>query len=150
MRTSGLDETPMTLNGVPIEEVQNFKYLGSLINPKGEALNEIQSHISAAWAAFIQLRKRLWLRNEISRRTKLWIYNALVLSVLLYGCETWPLRAGEANDLSIILHKYVRCILSLRLSDRVSNDVIRRRCSDIPLVSDVVKPTRLRWFGYTL
>ncbi|KAK2706032.1 hypothetical protein QYM36_016153, partial [Artemia franciscana] len=59
MRNSGLDETRITLNGIPIEDVQNFKYLGSLINPKGEALNKIQSRISAAWAAFIQLRKCL-------------------------------------------------------------------------------------------
>ncbi|XP_065575530.1 uncharacterized protein LOC136037042 [Artemia franciscana] len=68
MRTSGLDETPITLNGIPIEDVQNFKHLGPLINPKGEALSEIQSRISAAWAAFIQLRKCLWLRNQISSK----------------------------------------------------------------------------------
>ena len=43
MRTSGLDETPITLNSIPIEKVQNFKYLGCLINPKGEAVKEIQS-----------------------------------------------------------------------------------------------------------
>ncbi|XP_065565739.1 uncharacterized protein LOC136030599 [Artemia franciscana] len=142
MRNSGLDETRITLNGIPIEDVQNFKYLGSLINPKGEALNKIQSRISAAWAAFIQLRKCLWLRNEISLQTKLWIYNALVLSVLLYGCKIWPLRAGEANNLNVFHHKCLCCILGLRLSDRVSNDVIRRRCGDIPLVSDVVKARR--------
>ena len=76
--------------------------------------------------------------------------NAFVLSILLYGCETWPLRAGEANDLSIFHHKCLRFILGLRLSDRVSYDVIKRRCGDIPLVSDVVKARRLRWFGYTL
>ncbi|KAK2709554.1 hypothetical protein QYM36_013280 [Artemia franciscana] len=57
MRTSGPDETPITLNCVPIEEVQDFKYLGSLINPKSEVLNKIQSRISTAWAAFIQLLK---------------------------------------------------------------------------------------------
>ena len=59
MRTFGLDETPIILNGVPIEKVQNFKYLSSLINPKGKALNEIQSHTSATWAAFIHLQKCL-------------------------------------------------------------------------------------------
>ena len=48
MRTSGLDETPIALNSIPIEDVQNFKYRGSLIHPKGEALSEIQSRISAA------------------------------------------------------------------------------------------------------
>ncbi|XP_065585165.1 uncharacterized protein LOC136044005 [Artemia franciscana] len=115
IRTSGLDETPITLNGIPIEDVQNLKYLGSLINPKSEALSEIQSRISAAWAAFIQLRK-----------------------------------AGEANNLNVFHHKCLRCILGLRLSDRVPNDVIRRRCGDIPLVSDVVKARRLRWFGHRL
>ena len=129
MRTSGLDETPITLNAVPIEEVQNFKILGSLINSKDKALSEIRNRISAAWAPLIQLRSCLWLRNEISFRTKLRIYNALILSVLLYGCETWLHRPGEDNDLNVFRHKCLRCILGLRRSDRIYNDVIRRKCS---------------------
>ena len=74
MRTSGQMKLPITLNGVPIEEVQNVKYLGSLINPKGKALKEIQIPISAAQVVFIQFWKCHWLRNKISLRTKHRIY----------------------------------------------------------------------------
>jgi len=37
------------------------------------------------------LRKPLWRQQSISRTTKMRIYNAAALSVLLYGAETWLL-----------------------------------------------------------
>ena len=150
MRTDGMDETPVTLNGNQIEDVQSFKYLGSMVNPAGESSEEIQSRISSAWSVFLQLRKYLWKRSEISPRTKLRVYEAMVLSVLLYGCETWSLKVAEALSLNIFNHKCLRYVLGIRLSDRISNEEVRRRCGDRPLVSDIVKHRRLRWFGHTM
>ena len=150
MQTEWMDETPVALNGNQIEDVQSFKYLASMVNPAGESSEEIQSRISSAWSVFLQLRKYLWKRSELSLRTKLRVYEAMVLSVLLYGCEKWSLKAAEALSLNIFNHKCLRYILGIRLSDRISNEEVRRRCGDRPLVSDIVKHRRLRWFGHTM
>ena len=145
-----MDDTPVTLNGSQIEDVQSFKYLGSMINATGESSEEIRNRISSAWNVFLQLKNSLWKRSEISPRTKLRVYEAMVLSVLLYGCETWSLKAAEASNLDVFHHKCLRYILGIRLSDRVSNEEVRRRGGDHPFVSEVVKMRRLMWFGHTM
>ena len=45
--------------------------------------------ISKASHAFGILHKRLWGRHAISKRTKVKVYNACFLTVLLYASETW-------------------------------------------------------------
>ena len=57
MRTDGMDETPVALNGNQIEDVQLFKYHGLMVNLAGKSSEEIQSRISSDWSFFLQLRK---------------------------------------------------------------------------------------------
>ncbi len=39
--------------------------------------------------------------SETAMRTKGRIYQALVCSILLYGCETWPVRGADERILEI-------------------------------------------------
>ncbi len=80
------------LDGVPLEEVSSFKYLGASFTATGQAVDEIAARINLARATFNRLHTSLWSRREISHRTKGRIYESVVRTILLYGCETWPLR----------------------------------------------------------
>ena len=51
--------------------------------------DEICLQISKASIAFGKLEKRLWGFRGISLCTKIKVYNILILSFLLYACETW-------------------------------------------------------------
>ncbi len=75
-----------------LEEVSSFKYLGASFTATGQAFGEIKSRINVARAAFNRLQPSLWSRPEITRRTKGRVYESVVSTMLLYGCETWPLR----------------------------------------------------------
>ena len=77
------------LNGVQIEQVTEFKYLGSLIHEKKIAsTTEINSRIGQAAAAFASLKWCLWKRTNISTKTKIRLFRTLILPILLYGSET--------------------------------------------------------------
>ncbi len=41
--------------------------------------------------AFNRLHTALWSKREISSKTKSGVYTAVVWTIILYGCETWPL-----------------------------------------------------------
>ena len=45
-----------------------------------------------AGAAFGRLTKRLWDDHGIRLSTKIAVYRAVVLTTLLYGCESWTLH----------------------------------------------------------
>ncbi len=86
----------ITLGGVPLEEVESFKYLGSSFTATGQAEDEFSGRIGRARSAFTRLKATLWSRREISLKTKGRSYEALVRTILLYGCETWPCRRSPS------------------------------------------------------
>ncbi len=83
------------VGGEPLEKVSSFKYFGASFTATGQAFGEIKARINVARAAFNRLQPSLWSRLEISHRTKGCIYESVVTTILLYDCETWPLRIED-------------------------------------------------------
>ncbi len=71
------------LDGETLEDVERFKYLGSMFVANGQGTEEIRSRINLARSAFSRLQSCLWSRHEISLRTKGRVYQASV--ILLYS-----------------------------------------------------------------
>ncbi len=72
-----------------------MKYLGGSFTATGQAFGEIKAHFNVARAAVNRLQSSLWSRPDISHRTEGRIYESVVWIILLYGCETWPLRVED-------------------------------------------------------
>ncbi|CAI5653223.1 unnamed protein product [Oreochromis niloticus] len=90
------------LDGVQIKQVQQFKYLGSLVEEKKVASSvEIRSRIGQAVAAFASLRWCAWKKNNISLATKVHLYQTLILPILLYGAETWTMLKHDLSKLDV-------------------------------------------------
>ncbi|KAH9596282.1 Contactin-5 [Schistosoma haematobium] len=81
----------LTLDGEQIEVAEKSMYLGGCISAGGGVSDEINARIVKARAAYANLG-HLWRLRDVSLAVKGRIYNALVRAVLLYVCETWPLR----------------------------------------------------------
>ena len=79
--------TPITVGGKPIKEVESFVFLGSSITKQGGTDEDVTSRIGKASDAFIMLKK-VWTSKEVSTETKMRIFNSNVKSVVFYGCET--------------------------------------------------------------
>ena len=80
-------EPPLNLNGVGLDMVDHFTYLGSCLSKGGSIGSEINARINKARIAFANLL-HLWRRNDVSLPVKGRVCNAAVRSVLLYGYET--------------------------------------------------------------
>jgi hypothetical protein len=115
----------VTLDGEPIENVEEFKYLGSIITPDGRAERDISARIAKAWGVFTSLKKALWTRREISTKTKVRIYVATLRAVLLFACETCLIKAEDARTLDVFDHRCLRYILRNKGRDRISNREVR-------------------------
>ncbi len=100
----------------PLEDVGKFKYLGSMFVTNGQGTEEIRSRINLARSAFSRLQSCLWSQRQISLRKNSRVYR--VCSILLYGCETWPVRAADES---------IRRILRVRRRDCVPSVELRRR-----------------------
>ena len=98
--------TPITVEGEPIKEVESFVYLGSTITKQGGTDEDVTSRIGKARSAFIMLKK-VWTSKEISTETRMRIFNSNVKSVLFYGCETWKATGGCRHFLIHVSEEYL-------------------------------------------
>jgi len=87
----GPDPPSPNIDRNAVEFADSFVYLGSTVTNNGDLKPEIKRRRALLSSVMQALRKPLWRQQSISRTTKMRIYNTAVLSVLLYGAETWQL-----------------------------------------------------------
>ena len=85
-------------------------------------------------------------RKELHKRVRGTIYTAAMRSTMLYSAETWALRNEETEKLERTQAKMVRWMAGVRKASQVPGETLRRAFGLEP-VSDVLRRTRLRWFG---
>ncbi len=81
-------------------------------------------------------------------RTKRRVYQAVVRSILLYGCEIWPVRVADDRMLDAFDNDSIRRILHVKRRDCAPTAELRRRLYLTPIPALLVQ-RRLRWFGHT-
>ena len=140
---------PFTVEGEEIEEVENFTYLGSDVNKTGGAAEDIRRRIGKACAAYNRLNK-VWRNTNIFTRTKVKILKSNVVSVLLYGCESWRMVKGDEKRLDVLLHRWLRRIFRIDWRLHVTNEEVRRRAGVKELLSQTVRKRRWTFIGHTL
>ena len=148
MRINTAVTTPVKLGTNEIEDVTTFTYLGSKISLSGNSEEEIKERLVKARRAFGSLRN-IWNSRKISTRTKLKFYKSNILSVLLYGAETWKTTAGISKRLDTFQNKCLRRILKIYWPNTISNKELLERTGMEP-VSCTVTRRRWRWTGHVL
>ena len=88
MRINAKTKADIQVNGKSLENVSEFKYLGSLLTEDSNVEKEVKTRIALASTAFQRMRP-IWKSSIYSTKTKLKLYKSNVRSVLLYACETW-------------------------------------------------------------
>ena len=78
----------ISVEGSLVQQVSNFTYLGVVISSDGSMDRELSARIWKASGAFNQL-SNIWKNRNIQTNTKIRIYKAAVLTILLYGSEVW-------------------------------------------------------------
>ena len=79
------------IDGEELEAVDDFTYLGSNISAENSVQKDISVRINKARNSYCSLRN-IWKSNIYSLKTKLRLFNSNVISVLLYGCQSWSLQ----------------------------------------------------------
>ena len=59
LRINATTQAPIQLNGINLEDVESFDYLGSKIDEQGGTNRDVQARINKARTAFASLRKNL-------------------------------------------------------------------------------------------
>ena len=96
-KTTEMDENSnmekVFLDGLVVEVVQQFCYLGDTIKAQGGAGAGVTARVKSGWSKFRELLILLTSR-ALPLLTKGGVYQECVRS-MMYGSETWPVRAED-------------------------------------------------------
>ena len=98
-KTKIMASGPLTLwqnNGVTVEKVSDFIFLGSKITADGDCSHEIKRHMLLGRKAMTNLDSILKSR-DITLPTKVHLVKAMVFPVVMYRCESWTIKKAECQ-----------------------------------------------------
>jgi hypothetical protein len=130
-----------------LEQVTEFVYLGGTVTEDGECRRDIQRRTSLASAMVGRLSK-IWKSASISLRTKVKVYEAIVIPVFLYGGESWRLRKNDERKILSTEMGWLRRIMGVTRLQQIRNELIRRKLGQEDTLCDKIQRRRLKWFGH--
>jgi len=83
-----------------LENVESFKYLGSILTNDGRCTCEIKCRIAMAKAAFN--KKRALFNSTLDLKVRKKLVKCYIWSIALYGAETWTFWAVDQKNLEIL------------------------------------------------
>ena len=128
-----------------------FCYLGSFLTRECNDNVDVDARINLASRAFGKLRKCLFASTSISYKAKKFVYECLILAILLYGAEHWCLTESLFRKLRVF---HARCVRAMCRVNRLHTRVYRIRTSDLlnrlslQSIDSYVNRRQLRWLGH--
>ena len=142
-------EPSIVIEGTKLNNVECFTYLGSTLTSTGSMDREVSNRLAKAGASFGRLWTRVWRERGIKLPTKLAVYRAVVMTSLLYGCETWALYRKQLKTLDQFHLRCLRKIMGISWEDRVPNTEVLHR-ANMPGVEALIIKAQLRWVGHVV
>ena len=102
-----------------MEVVDRFPYLGDMVARDGSDTHAVNGRIEAGSKAFGALRGCIFSSTSINRQAKLAVYEAIVLSITLYGSECWSLTETLRQRLRV-MQATISGTMSTNRSTRIS------------------------------
>ena len=134
-------------NGVKVETVTYFIFLGSKITADSDYSNEIK-RCWLLWRKTMTKLDSILLKRDITLLTKVHIVKAMVSLVALYGCESWTIKRAECWRIDAFELWCWRRLLSIPWTARTSKQSILKEINcEYSLEGLILK---LQYFGHLM
>ena len=141
---------PAVTNGSEnLRAVTKFCYLGGVLSNDCSIDLEIVARLAKASSTFGRLASRLWDKHDISPVTKVSVYQAAFLSVLLYGVETWTLYHRHIRQLDAFHMRCLRRLSGISWQDRIPNTEVLFHCH-MRGIEAYIMEAHHRWIGHVV
>ncbi len=122
---------------------------GGGITGDGASDQDVKRRIGLA-NGVVQSLDKIWRAKDISVKTKVRVYETLVLSLLLYNSETWALKEETKRRLLVFEMTCLRRITGISRKDKIRNTTIRKRAGVEEDIVQKITRNRLRYFGHVV
>ena len=147
--TRGEDGARMnvTLNGEVLEEVDKFKYLGSIVAANGMIEADVCHRVNEG-CKMLGALKGVMKSRGLGMNVKKVLYEKVIVPTVTYGSECWGMKVSERKKLNVFEMRCLRSMAGVSRMDRVRNEVVRQRTGVEIELATRVDMNVLRWFGH--
>jgi hypothetical protein len=131
--------------------VEQFRYLGTALTIQNSIHEEIKTRLKS-WTAYYHSVQNLLFSSLLSKNIKIKTFRYVILSVVLYGCETWSFTLREEHRLMVLENMVLRKIFGPKRVDvrghwrRLHKDGLYAIYSP-PNIIRVIKSRSVIWAG---
>jgi hypothetical protein len=131
------------------QRVEEFKYLGTTLMDQNSNKEEIKGRLKSGNVCYYSVQNLL-CSSLLYKNLKIKIHRTIIMSVVLYGCETWSMILREEGRLRVFENRVLRRILGHK-RDKVTGEWRKLHKEEIkvlyytPTILRVIKWRRMRW-----
>ena len=105
-----------------ISFVSHFKYLGTYISWNLDDAYDVKERIKSANKIFGAVKRNFYGSSSFPLELCIRWFNAIVVNVLLCGCQSWALRSKHRNDLQVCYRQHLRTMLRVTVFHKIQNE----------------------------
>ena len=135
------------LDGEALEEVDQFKYLGSILSANGGVEADVSHRVSEGCKVLGAVNGVIRNRG-LEMNVKRALYEKVIVPTVTYGSELWGMKERERQRLNVFEMRCLRSMCGVSRLDRLRNEEVRERTGVRKELADRVDMNVLRWFGH--
>ena len=140
--------TSWELDGETVETVSDFIFGGSKITADGNCSHEIKRRLLLGRKVMTNLDS-VFKSRDITLPTKVHLVKAMVLPVVIYGCESWTVKKAECQRIDAFELWCWRRLLRVPWTARRSNQSILKISPECSLEGLMLK-LKLQYFDHLM
>ena len=141
--------TSWEIDGETVETVSDFIFLGSKITTHIDCSHEIKRCLLLGRTVMTNLESILKSR-DITLPTKICLVKAMVLPVVMYGCESWTMKKAERRRIDAFELWCWRRLLRVPWTARRSSQPILKEISPGISLEGMMLKLKVQYFGHLM
>jgi hypothetical protein len=147
MSTGPLKE--FVVEGIEMEIINSYNFLGSVITRDGYEHKEINRRLAMGRMAMTKLEK-IMKHQDVKKATKIKIAETVIFPTVTYGSESWTVRNKERKKNYAFKLRMWRRILRVPWTDRRTNVSVLEDVQPKSPLEETILRLKLRYFGHVM
>jgi hypothetical protein len=137
------------VDGVTLEQVGKYQYLGQIIKEDGRCEDEIKRRIGIARTNFMKLKDVL-ITKKLSIGTRKKLLYCYVISTLMYASETWIINVADMKKLEAFEMWCLRKMLRVSYKEHKTNEEVMKVANHKRSLKAEIIRRKTRYLGHIL
>src|SRR5688500_11064862 len=108
---------------------------------------EVEIRLGKAATSYQMWRRKVFRSPNLSIATKMRVFRLMVMSILLYGCETWAVTVPLVTKMQTFCMRCLRDIVGVSKWDQWTNEAVLERAGEYP-VGEQIRRRRMQRLGH--